>query len=112
MTGFQPFALPISSYIVSSQTISHDWPTPVTHSSPASSLPPLDDGDPPAFEDSQYDEIVEQNPLPLSEHLLLAMGYSPTSSNEAEPDLDGSDVMQSSPQSQVAEPEAHMQDVL
>ena len=69
-----------------------DWPTPLTNtrSSPASSLPGLDDGDPPSFDDSQFDDLVDSPPM-------LALGHpyarnfgttSPTSSIEAEPDLE------------------------
>ncbi|KAH9941516.1 hypothetical protein B0H21DRAFT_547104 [Amylocystis lapponica] len=72
-----------------------DWPTPVSNprSSPASSSSLLDEGDPPSFEDARYDEVVQSSLDPLA---LSARQFdfpnpsinSPTSSNEAEPDLE------------------------
>ncbi|GBE86464.1 cysteine proteinase [Sparassis crispa] len=69
------------------------WPTPQSdsRSSPDSSPPPLDDGDPPpSFEESQSPTSLDA--LALSAHQLdypdPSSRGSPTSSNEAEPDLE------------------------
>ncbi|KAH9933298.1 uncharacterized protein B0H18DRAFT_982923 [Fomitopsis serialis] len=74
------------------------WPTPQSNarSSPASSPPPLDDGEPPSFEDSQHDDVVQtsRDPLAHSAHQFdfpdpsSSSRNSPTSSAEAEPDPD------------------------
>lgn len=72
------------------------WPTPRSNgkSSPASSPPPLDENDPPSFEDSQFDDIVQTtlDPLVIASHQFdfpdPSSRASPTSSNEAEPDID------------------------
>ncbi|KAH7927348.1 cysteine proteinase [Leucogyrophana mollusca] len=73
------------------------WPSPQSNSrsSPASSPPPLDDGDPPSFEDSKYDDAINPSnldPLSLASHRFdfpdPSWKASPTSSNEAEPDCD------------------------
>ncbi|KZT63497.1 cysteine proteinase [Daedalea quercina L-15889] len=91
--------LPWPGPVTETETPTNGWPTPQSnaHSSPASSPPPLDDGDPPSFEEAQYDDLV-QTPLdPLV--LLTAQQFafpdptsssrnSPTSSVEAEPDPD------------------------
>lgn len=77
----------------SSQTITHDWPTPVTHSSPASSLPPLDEGDPQADADAEFFRIVK-NPA----------------FSGGDPDLDGSDEMEGSPQSNIANMDTDIRD--
>ncbi|OBZ73858.1 putative ubiquitin carboxyl-terminal hydrolase 12 [Grifola frondosa] len=81
-------------------TFNDDWHTPqsLARSSPTSSLPPLDDGDaegePPSFEDAQYDNVIQTalDPLVLSarqfDYPNPPSRGSPTSSNEAEPDLD------------------------
>lgn len=78
-------------------TGSDGWPTPrsnVSNSgSPASSPPALEDGLP-SFEDAPYDELLQTNLDPLQ---IASQQFdfpdpsnkgSPTSSNEAEPDLD------------------------
>lgn len=64
--------------------------TPMTNnkSSPDASPPPLDDTEPPGFEESQFDDLIEQ---PLSQRFDFpdpSSISSPTSSNEAEPDAD------------------------
>lgn len=69
--------------------------TPLTNSrsTPDASPPPLDEVDPPGFEDSQYDELVDHQPsaLSLASHHYDFPDPSSTSSPssvEAEPDLD------------------------
>lgn len=72
------------------------WLTPQSNarSSPASSPPPLDDVDLPTFEESQDESLLQEtlDPLVLATHQFdfpnPSSSNSPTSSNEAEPDLD------------------------
>lgn len=65
-----------------------------TESPPASSPTPLDDKVLPSFENSKYDDIVQTtlDPLLIASHRFdfpdPSFQASPTSSNEAEPDLD------------------------
>ncbi|TDL23595.1 UCH-domain-containing protein [Rickenella mellea] len=78
-------------------------PDTLANTSPASSPPPLDDGDPPLFEDAGFDELLDHS-LDLNDPRVRpsrrfdfpdpsmmrtsSMQNSPTSSNEAEPDTD------------------------
>ncbi|KAI0311746.1 hypothetical protein OF83DRAFT_1177271 [Amylostereum chailletii] len=71
--------------------------TPQTTSSPSSSPPPLDDGDPPSFDEAPFDDVLqtsvlELDPLALESHHFdfpdPSTKASPTSSNEAELDSD------------------------
>jgi ubiquitin carboxyl-terminal hydrolase 4/11/15 len=67
-----------------------------TRSTPTSSPPPLDDCDPPTFEDSQNDELLmhgdDLDPLEIASQKFdfpdPSARASPTSSIEAEPDYD------------------------
>ncbi|EMD38909.1 hypothetical protein CERSUDRAFT_104201 [Gelatoporia subvermispora B] len=75
------------------------WPTPRSNaqSSPASSPPPLDDGDPPPFEHALDDEVIQSSLAPLMLSGLSGPRFnfpdppsrdSPTSSIDVEPDTD------------------------
>lgn len=76
------------------------WPTPQSNarSSPSSSPPPLDDADPPSFEEALDDRILQSpfDPLEISNQRFEfpdpSSRNSPTSSNEAEPDVDIEDL--------------------
>lgn len=78
-----------------------DWATPqsMSRSSPASSLPPLDDDEQPPPFASLFDDAVESSlpPLGLSTHHFdlpdPSSTGSPSSSVAAEPDLDDLDEM-------------------
>lgn len=80
----------------SSYDLSRRWPTPQSdaRSSPNSSPLPPDEMDPPSFEDAQFDDVIASSlsPLGLSTQQFdfpdPSSRSSPTSSNEAEPDLD------------------------
>ncbi|KAH7914594.1 hypothetical protein BJ138DRAFT_346574 [Hygrophoropsis aurantiaca] len=86
------------------QSASIGWRTPPSssRSSPTSSPPPLlEDGDPPSFEDSKFDDVIQ--PSNLDPLFIASQQFdfpdpswkgSPTSSNEAEPDYD--DILSSS----------------
>lgn len=73
-----------------------DCPTPrsTTRSSAGSSPPPLEDKEPPSFEESHFDSIIQSSldPLQVASHHFdfpeQSSQASPTSSTEAEPDLD------------------------
>ncbi|KAI0065534.1 cysteine proteinase [Artomyces pyxidatus] len=75
---------------------SESWHTPQSGSSSRStSPPPLDDGDPPSFDDAQFDHVLQSStldPLELSSQQYDFPGpgpsskASPTSSNEVEQD--------------------------
>ncbi|EGN96654.1 hypothetical protein SERLA73DRAFT_111301 [Serpula lacrymans var. lacrymans S7.3] len=75
------------------------WLTPQSKSksSPSSSPPPLDDIEPPTFEESGYDDILQTSldPLSVASHQFdfpdPSYKTSPTSSNEAELDEDDED---------------------
>ncbi|CCM00357.1 uncharacterized protein FIBRA_02387 [Fibroporia radiculosa] len=75
------------------RSFTDDWPTQ-SQLSPASSPPPLDDGEPPSFENAQFDSVLQTSldPLAISTHRFdypsSSSRDSPTSSIEALPDMD------------------------
>jgi len=88
-----PFPFPLTQQ---HSSLGYLTPRSNTRSTPASSPPPLDDGDPPGFEDSQNDELLIPDdvlgPLEITSQQFdfpdPSARASPTSSIEAEPDYD------------------------
>lgn len=88
-----PFPFPLAQRPSSAGYLT---PRSNSRSTPASSPPPLDDVDPPTFEDSQNDELLIPEdglgPLEIASQQFdfpdPSARASPTSSNEAEPDYD------------------------
>jgi len=90
-----PFPFPLTQQ---PSSVGYLTPRSNTRSTPASSPPPLDDGDdgdPPTFEESQNDELLPEDSLDALEIVSHRYDYpnpsdrvSPTSSIEAEPDYD------------------------